>query len=103
MLAFLYDAARMARQLGPRRHRRGKQVAKETGKRVVLYAAIGEPHHDALRFIAFKEKRSVADVTREAIERYLADKAREYPIGTIEAKPGELKRISLGKDFTKGT
>ena len=78
-------------------------MAKETPKRVVLYAAIGEPHHDALRFIAFKEKRSVADVTREAIERYLAEKAREYPIGSIKAEPGQTKRIPLGKDFAKGS
>lgn len=39
----------------------------------------------------------MADVTREAIERYLAEKAREYPIGSIQAEPGELKRIPLVK------
>jgi hypothetical protein len=71
-------------------------------KRVVLYAAIGEPHHDALRFIAFKEKRSVADVTREAIEQYLAMKAREYPIESMPATPGETRTIRLGKGAAGG-
>ena len=75
-------------------------MPKEAAKRVVLYAAIGEPHHDALRYIAFKEKRSVADVTREAIEQYLAAKAREYPIGSIPG--GETRRIELGKGAIRG-
>ncbi|HEY7269673.1 MAG TPA: hypothetical protein VH951_07590 [Dehalococcoidia bacterium] len=77
-------------------------MADNAPKRVVLYAAIGEPHHDALRFIAFKEKRSVADVTREAIEQYLATKAREYPIGSLPAS-GETKTIRLSKGGAKGS
>ena len=72
-------------------------MADKAARRVVLYAAIGEPHHDALRYIAFREKRSVADLTREAIEQYLASKAREYPIGSIPAEKGETRAIPLGK------
>ncbi len=38
---------------------------------VTLFAAIEEKHHEALREIAFKERRSLADVVREALEKFL--------------------------------
>jgi len=34
---------------------------------VTLFAAIEAEQHEALRMIAFKERRSIADVVREAI------------------------------------
>jgi hypothetical protein len=38
---------------------------------VTLFAAIEEKQHEALREIAFKERRSLADVVREALEKFL--------------------------------
>lgn len=50
------------------------------GKRSVLFAIIDETQHEALRYIAYKERRSIADVTREAVQGYIDNKAREYPV-----------------------
>jgi len=44
--------------------------------RVILFASIDRVQHEALRYIAYKEKRSIADVTREAIKGYLEAKGR---------------------------
>ena len=38
---------------------------------ITLFAAIEEKQHEALRFIAYKERRSIADVVREAIAQYI--------------------------------
>jgi len=51
----------------------------EAKKRVILYAAISPEQHEALRYIAFGERRSLADVTREAIDSYIQTKAGKYP------------------------
>jgi hypothetical protein len=42
---------------------------------VTLFAAIEEKQHTALREIAFKERRSLADVVRESLDAFL--QARE--------------------------
>ena len=39
---------------------------------VTLFAAIETDQHQALREIAFHERRSIADVVREAISQYVA-------------------------------
>lgn len=39
---------------------------------VTLFAAIETKQHQALREIAFEERRSLADVVREAISHYIA-------------------------------
>ena len=39
---------------------------------VTLFAAIETAQHQALREIAFQERRSIADVVREAISHYIA-------------------------------
>jgi len=39
---------------------------------VTLFAAIETTQHDALREIAFDQRRSIADVVREAIAQYIA-------------------------------
>jgi hypothetical protein len=39
---------------------------------VTLFAAIETEQHQALREIAFEERRSIADVVREAISQYVA-------------------------------
>ncbi|MFQ5875905.1 MAG: hypothetical protein ACE5JL_19190 [Dehalococcoidia bacterium] len=68
-------------------------VSRKLRKRVVFFAAIEEAQHEALRYIAFKERRSMADVAREAFENYIALKAREYPIGTLEVESAETVEV----------
>ncbi len=50
---------------------------------VTLFAAIEKDQHDALRFIAFKERRSIADIAREAIENYIREKSEKYTIVSV--------------------
>ena len=38
---------------------------------VTLFAAIETRHHQALREIAFKERRSIAEVVRDAVNQYI--------------------------------
>jgi len=38
---------------------------------VTLFAAIEEEQHEALRRLAFEQRRSLADVTREALTEYI--------------------------------
>ena len=42
---------------------------------VTLFAAIETKQHEALREIAFEERRSIADLVREAITRFI----EKYP------------------------
>ncbi len=51
----------------------GKTMArqKKLESPITLFAAIEASQHEALRTIAFKERRSMADVVREALERYI--------------------------------
>jgi hypothetical protein len=46
-------------------------MAEKNTKMVTLYAAINDGQHDGLRTIAFSQKKSLAEVTREAIDYYL--------------------------------
>lgn len=39
---------------------------------VTLFAAIEQQQHEALRQLAFAERRSIADVTRDALADYVA-------------------------------
>ena len=41
---------------------------------VTVFAAIETEQHQALREIAFKERRSIADVVRDAINQYVANR-----------------------------
>jgi len=41
---------------------------------VVLFAGIERKQHDALRELAFKTHRSIAEITREAIKNYTASR-----------------------------
>ncbi len=43
---------------------------------VTLFAAIEEEQHEALRKLAFREHRSLADVVRDAIDLYLEREGR---------------------------
>ena len=61
--------------------RRGARVgdAKLTAP-VTLFAQIEAEQHEALRAIAFAERRSIADVVRAALGQYLAQRPRR-PVG----------------------
>ena len=58
----------------PKRGRGRKAMAREKKREgpVTLFAAIETKQHQALREIAFKERRSIADVVQEAISQYVA-------------------------------
>ena len=51
---------------------------------VTLFAAIEARQHEALRAIAFREHRSLADVVREAIDEF------------VEKQPSSGRAIRLG-------
>ena len=46
---------------------------------ITLFAQIEAEQHEALRTIAFAERRSLADVVREALTDFLAKHARRAP------------------------
>ncbi len=71
------------------------------GNKVVLFASIEKAQHDALRYIAYKEKRSIADVTREAISKYMGEKLTGYQIGELEPTTLEVKASPSGKEVIK--
>ena len=47
---------------------------------VTLFAAIESEQHEVLRRIAFDERRSIADVVREAIDRLVEAKHQTRPV-----------------------
>jgi hypothetical protein len=52
---------------------------------VTLFAAIERKQHEALRYIAYKENRSIAEITREALDNYIKDKSKKYDIVGVVA------------------
>jgi hypothetical protein len=55
--------------------RRGARAGeKKLAAPVTLFAAIEAEQHEALRAIAFSERRSLADVVREALDTFLAQR-----------------------------
>ena len=61
---------RSTRTGAPRRVTRAGD--KKLSNPVTLFAAIEAEQHDALRAIAFAERRSLADVVREALSEFIA-------------------------------
>lgn len=47
---------------------------KKLKDRVILFASIERKQHDALRAMSFKSHRSIADVTRDALKKYITEK-----------------------------
>jgi len=47
---------------------------------VTLFAAIESEQHEVLRRIAFEERRSIADVVREAIDQLVEAKRQTRPV-----------------------
>lgn len=46
--------------------------SKKLSTPVTLFAAIEQEQHEALRQLAFAERRSIADVTRDALSEYIS-------------------------------
>ena len=51
---------------------------------VTISTVIEEYQHEALRYIAFKEKVSMAQIFRDLIDKLINDKSNEYPIAINE-------------------
>lgn len=49
---------------------------KKHGDRVTLFAGIERSQHEALRLLAFKERKSMASIVREALGLYLEKKTK---------------------------
>ena len=58
---------------------------------VTLFAAIEAEQHEALRTMAFQERRSIADIVRQAIDEFVETHAKPAK-GT---KPERLKVTSV--------
>jgi hypothetical protein len=65
--------------------RRARAGDKKLASPVTLFAAIEAEQHEALRAIAFSERRSLADVVREALNAYLAQHPARRRV--VAAKP----------------
>jgi hypothetical protein len=50
---------------------------------VTLFATIEAEQHEALRTIAFNERRSIADVVREAIDKFVKRDSEDVPVGVL--------------------
>jgi len=56
---------------------------------VTLFAAIEQRQHEALRQLAFDQKRSLADVARDALQAYIerhAPRARRAPARRVATR-----------------
>lgn len=47
---------------------------------ITLFAAIETKQHEALREIAFRERRSLADVVREALDAYIESRPKKKAV-----------------------
>lgn len=56
---------------------------KKLQQSVTLFASIEKTQHEALRYIAYKENRSIADVTREALDNYIKEKSKQYDVMAV--------------------
>ena len=69
------------------RHQRGSRDGdKKLAAPVTLFAAIEAEQHEALRTIAFAERRSLADVVREALTMYLAQHPQPTSVPPVTAE-----------------
>jgi hypothetical protein len=54
---------------------------------VTLFVAIEQEQHEALRQLAFAERRSLADVTRDALTAYIRQHASRSHAATPRRRP----------------
>ena len=67
----------------PRHRGSARGGDKKLVARVTLIAAIEVEQHEALRAIAFAERRSLADVVREALTLYLAQHSQPQAVPPV--------------------
>jgi len=58
-------------------------IEKKLEAPVTLFAAIEGKQHEALREIAFKERRSIADVVREALAEFIESRASKKKVARV--------------------
>src|SRR2546428_12106130 len=69
--------------------RRGTRVGdKKLSEPVTLFAAIEAEQHEALRAIAFSERRSLADVVREALTGVISPHPTRRRLAPAKPEPG---------------
>ena len=61
---------------------RARAGDKKLSEPVTLFAAIEAEQHEALRAIAFSERRSIADVVREALSGFLSEHRATRPLAS---------------------
>lgn len=66
-------------------------MSKVKEEKVTLFAAIRKDQYDLLRYIALIENKSIAEVTREALDNYIDSKKPE-----IARHAGEVKKALSG-------
>lgn len=71
---------------------------------VTLFAAIEARQHEALRRIAFNTRRSIADLVRDALDRYIRAEnahAAEFPslqeVGSVVIRRQAKKTVPVGR------
>lgn len=50
---------------------------------VTLFAAIEAKQHEALRELAFREKRSIADLVREALNEFIRSRTKARKVARV--------------------
>lgn len=50
---------------------------------VTLFAAVEAKQHEALRELAFKEKRSLADLVREALDEFIRSRTKARKVARV--------------------
>ena len=73
---------RVTRAGAPRRTARAGD--KKLSEPVTLFAAIEAEQHEALRAIAFSERRSLADVVREALSGFISQHPARRRVGAAK-------------------
>lgn len=67
---------------------------------ITLFAAIEAKQHDALRTIAFEERRSIADVVRQALDEMLSRPRRRKTV-VRRARPRTVKTRATRKTIRR--
>jgi len=74
---------------------------KKIGAPVTLFAAIEKEQYEFLRTVAFRERRSLADVVREAIAAFMHQQRKRRAslasMGTRTAKRGGLRSLARAR------
>ncbi len=54
---------------------------------VTLFAQIESKQYDGLRYLAFRDGKSIAEITRAALDLYLENRAGDIPRGRVAPSP----------------